>query len=126
MTGFVPLLNVQRLADAGRSPHCVVCFVRPEPHSARPVAEIAQALADHPRVCYVFEVGNGSELVTLASTDSARETAEMLQELARVDGVGEVRSEEIKRVHKERPNHPIPAKLAASVRASPPPVASAV
>lgn len=124
VTGFVPLLNVQRLAEAGRSPHCVVCFVDPDPRSHRSVAEIARELADHPRVCYVFEVGDGSRLVTLASTDSERETASMLQELGRVTGVGRVRTEEIRRVHKERPNHPIPSRATVRAGALPRPAAS--
>ncbi len=124
VTGFVPLLSVQRLADAGRSPHCVVCFVETDPRSPRAIGEIARELAGHPRVCYVFEVGNGSRLVTLASTDSARETSSLLGELARVEGVGAVHSEEIKRVHKERPNHPIPSKLAGPLGSGPPTASS--
>ncbi len=118
VTGFVPLLNVQRLAEVGRSPHCVVCFIDPDGRSGRTVAEIARTLADQPRVCYVFEVRNGSQLVTLASTSSAEETAGLLRDLSHVQGVAAIRSEEITQVHKEWPNHPIPSRLASAAEAA--------
>lgn len=109
LTGFVPLLSARRLQEVGRPPHCVVCFIRPNGGGVRGLARVADAVAEHPRVCYVFEVMPGPQLIALASTRSEAESEALVSELSRLEGVSAVRTSPIRRVHKERPNHPIPA-----------------
>lgn len=114
VTGFVPLLSAQRLSQAGRPPHCVVCYVDPSDKTPRRVARLAEVVSGHAGVCYVFEVMPGPRLIALASTRSEAESEELVGELSRLSGVSSVRTAPIRQVHKELPHHPIPALLPAA------------
>ena len=116
LTGFVPLLSVERLHEAGRPPTCVVCFIRPEKPGPREVARLAARISAQPNVCYVFEVDAGSRLIALCSTASERESRELLAELAQLSGIRSLRAVPIRRVHKERPRHPIPGLRPTEMR----------
>lgn len=109
LTGFVPLVDAQRLQDAGRSLCCLFCHIRPVSSRPAGVARLAARVSAHPDVCYVFEVASRNELIALASTPSVEAGRELVQELARLPGVASLEAAPILRVHKERPRHPISA-----------------
>ena len=107
LQGFVPLVSVQRLTEIGRSPHCIMLFVRPRSRPRVDLKRVAEAVAEEPQVCYVFELAGGRELLALASTPSPGASRELVASLRRHPFVEGVRTLSIQRVHKERPNHPL-------------------
>ena len=107
LQGFVPLVSVQRLTEIGRSPSCVMLFVRPRTHPRVELKRVAGAVAQEPQVCYVFELAGGRELLALASTPSPEASRALVASLRGHPFIGGVRTLTIQRVHKERPNHPL-------------------
>ena len=107
LQGFVPLVSVQRLTEIGRSPSCVMLFVRPRRRPPVELKRVADAVAEEPQVCYVFELAGGQELLALASTPSPGASQALVASLRRHPFIEGVRPLAIQRVHKERPNHPL-------------------
>jgi DNA-binding Lrp family transcriptional regulator len=123
LQGFVPLVSVQRLTEMGRSPSCVMLFVRPRRHPRVELRRVAEAIAEEPQVCYVFELAGGRELLALASTPSPAASRELVDSLRRHPLIDGVRTLNIQRVHKERPNHPVGEPSVGEGRRGPVPLA---
>lgn len=113
LQGFVPLVSVQRLAAVGRSPDCTVLYIRLTAAGSDRIERAVREVARKPNVCYLFQLAGSSELMALASTQSARETQETVEAISKVPGVRRVRSVPILHVHKERPGHPVGAPTLA-------------
>ncbi len=107
LQGFVPLVSVQRLTEIGRSPSCVILFVRPRQRPPVELKRVADAVSEEPQVCYVFELAGGQELLALASTPSPESSRALVASLRRHPFIEGVRPLAIQRVHTERPNHPL-------------------
>ncbi len=109
LTGFVPLVNAQRLSDAGRSLCCLFCSIRPSSDDPAEIARLAERVGAFSEICYIFEVASHRELIALASTPSVEAGQALVARLAALKGVESLTTAPIERVHKERPRHPIPA-----------------
>ncbi len=107
LQGFVPLVSVRQLAAIGRSPHCVALQVIPSRGDPEAVERLAREIAREPHVCYLFELAGSEELMALASTPAATETAALVKRIAGIPNVARVRPIPILHVHKERPGHPV-------------------
>lgn len=109
LTGFVPLVDAQRLSDAGRTLCCLFCSIRPSNDDPTAVARLAERIGGFSEICYIFEVASHRELIALASTPSVEAGRALVARLAALKGVESLTTAPIERVHKERPRHPIPA-----------------
>ena len=109
LTGFVPLVNAQRLSDAGRPLCCLFCSIRPSSDQPREIARLADRIGAFSEICYIFEVASHRELIALASTTSVEAGQALVARIAALKGVESLTTAPIDRVHKERPRHPIPA-----------------